>query len=126
MIFDKNFFDSLLKQAEVNPRFRQNFDLRTTDTDTSQRMLNALLPGTEIPIHRHEDTSETVVILCGKLEVILYERNEDGSFQEMVRHLLCPTEGKYGIQISKGEWHTIRVFESSVIFEAKDGAYKPS
>ena len=103
-------------------------------------MLNALLPGTEVPIHRHEDTSETVVCLCGRLEEIIYEevveyvseqtsRTEDvmqrRSFKEVERHLLCPAEGRYGMQIPMGAWHTIRVMEPSVIFEAKDGAYRP-
>ena len=65
---DKVLLDTLYKKAAESPRLRQNFDLRTTAADTSQRMLNALQPGTEVPIHRHEDTSETVVCLCGRLE----------------------------------------------------------
>ena len=65
MEFDKDFFGKLLEQAKENPRLRQNFDLRTSPADTSQRMLNALLPGTVVPIHRHEDTTETVICLCG-------------------------------------------------------------
>ena len=121
-------------------RRRMNYDLRTTAVDTSQRMLNALQPGTEVPIHRHDDTSETVVCLCGRLEEIIYKevveyvseqtsRTEDvmqrRSFKEVERHLLCPAEGRYGMQIPMGAWHTIRVIEPSVIFEAKDGAYRP-
>ena len=73
MEFDKDFLSKLLKQAEENPRLRQNFDLRTSSADTSQRMLNALLPGTIVPIHRHEDTTETVICLCGKLDEVIYE-----------------------------------------------------
>ena len=64
MEFDKDFLDKLFEQAEANPRLRQNFDLRTSSADTSQRMLNALMPGTIVKIHRHEDTTETVVCLC--------------------------------------------------------------
>lgn len=138
-LFNQEFLDSLLAQASESPRLRQNYDLRTSAADTSQRMLNALQPGTEVPIHKHDDTSETVVCLYGKLEEIIYEevveytreqtsgveeviRNR--SFKEVSRQLLCPAEGLYGIQVPAGAWHTIRVIEPSVIFEAKDGAYK--
>ena len=139
MEIDKVFLEGLLEKAAESPRLRQNFDLRTSEGDTSQRMLNALQPGTEVPIHRHEDTTETVVCLKGRLEEIIYEevveyvceqtsRTEEvmqkRGFKEMARYLLCPAEGRYGLQIPKGAWHTIRVLEPSVIFEAKDGAYK--
>ena len=140
MVIDNKLLDSLFEQAKSSSRLRMNYDLRTTAGDTSQRMLNALMPGTEVPIHRHEETSETVVCLCGRLEEIIYEEvveyvqdetSRTGevmrkqTFKEVERHLLCPAEGKYGIQIPKGAWHTIRVLEPSVIFEAKDGAFRP-
>ena len=139
-IFNQEFLDELLARASESPRLRQNYDLRTSAGDTSQRMLNALLPDTEVPIHRHEDTTETVVCLMGRLEEIIYEEvveyvseqtsgiedvMQKRTFKEVARHLLCPAEGRYGIQIPQGAWHTIRVIEPSVIFEAKDGAYKP-
>ena len=124
MQIDKELLEGLFEQALESPRLRMNYDLRTSSADTSQRMLNALLPGTEVPIHRHEETAETVVCLCGRLEEMIYEEMPDGSFQEVSRHLLCPAEGMYGIQIPVGAWHTIRVLEPSVIFEAKDGAYR--
>ena len=120
---NKELLERLLEQAKESPRLRMNYDLRTSSADTSQRMLNALLPGTEVAIHRHEETAETVVCLCGRLEEMIYEEMPDGSFQEVSRHLLCPSEGKYGIQIPAGAWHTIQVLEPSVIFEAKDGAF---
>ena len=123
-IFNQAFLNELLAKSEESPRLRMNYDLRTSLADTSQRMLNALLPGTEVAIHRHEETAETVVCLCGRLEEMIYEEMPDGSFQEVSRHLLCPSEGLYGIQIPAGAWHTICVLEPSVIFEAKDGAYK--
>lgn len=113
----------LQEKARKSERLRVNYDLRTTPDDTSQRMLNALMPGTEVPVHRHEDTAETVVCLCGKLEEILYEKNGE-EFREVSRHILSPKDGKYGMQIPAGVWHTIVVMEPSVIFEAKDGAYK--
>ena len=121
---DNELLERLFEQAKESPRLRMNYDLRTSAADTSQRMLNALLPGTEVPIHRHEETTETVVCLSGRLEEMIYEEMPDGTFQEVSRHLLCPAEGMYGIQIPAGAWHTICVLEPSVIFEAKDGAYK--
>lgn len=124
MQIDKELLDRLFEQAKDSPRLRMNYDLRTSSADTSQRMLNALLPGTEVPIHRHEETTETVVCLCGRLEEMIYEKMPNGSFQEVSRHLLCHAEGCFGIQIPVGAWHTIKVLEPSVIFEAKDGAYR--
>lgn len=145
MEFNKDFLGKLFEQATMNPILRQSFDLRTSSADTSQRMLNALLPGTVVPIHRHEDTTETVVCLCGKLdeviyeEVVTYENSSSNAmpmgmdskdvvrkveYREVQRIHLCPAEAKYGCQIPKGAWHTVEVIEPSVIFEAKDGAYK--
>lgn len=144
MEFDKDFLGKLFEQATENPRLRQNFDLRTSPADTSQRMLNALLPGTVVPIHRHEDTTETVICLCGKLDEVIYEevvsyenasseelpQGMDGQdiarkveYREVQRIHLCPALAKYGCQVPKGAWHTVEVIEPSVIFEAKDGAY---
>lgn len=138
MEINKELLETLLTEAKENPRLRQNYDLRTSSADTSQRMLNALLPETKVPIHRHEDTTETVICLVGKLEEIIYEEvNEyvhettsycddvvrQKSFKEVSRQILSPAEGKFGIQIPAGAWHTIHVIEPSVIFEAKDGAY---
>ena len=145
MIFDKDFLGKLFEQATINPRLRQNLDLRTSGEDTSQRMLNALLPGTVVPIHRHEYTTETVICLCGKLDEVIYEEvvtyekaapdtmpmgidaqdvTRKVDYREVQRIRLCPAEGKYGCQVPKGAWHTVEVIEPSVIFEAKDGAYK--
>lgn len=149
MEFNKEFLSQLFEQAKANPRMRQHFDLRTSSADTSQRMMNALLPNTEVPIHRHEDTSETVICLCGKLDEVIYEEvdallspltaeeaaafdrgmdaqevTQEKRFREVQRIRLCPAEGRFGCQIPKGAWHTIEVLEPSVIFEAKDGAYK--
>lgn len=73
MEINKQLLEALFAEAKENPRLRQNFDLRTSSADTSQRMLNALLPETKVPIHRHEDTTETVICLCGKLDEVIYE-----------------------------------------------------
>ena len=126
-LIDKVFLDALWGQAEESPRLRMNYDMRNSSEDTSQRMLNALLPGTVVPIHRHETTEESVICLCGKLEEIFYEECAtcEGGFKEIARYTLCPNEGKYGIQVPAGMWHSINVIEPSAIFEAKDGAYVP-
>ena len=130
-LFNKAFVDALFLDANKSPRLRQNHDLRNSGTDTSQRMLNALMPETEVPIHQHENTSETVICLSGKLEEILYDLEiivgDNGiieeKFTERTRYLLCPEQGVYGMQIPMGVWHTVNVLEPSIIFEAKDGAY---
>lgn len=131
---NKEFLESLLSQAKDNPRLRQNYDLRTCEEDKSQRMLNALLPDTEVVIHRHPNSSESVVCLCGRMDVVVYDEVvtyvQDGedkkrkvSYNETERISLAPVEGKFGCSIPKGAWHTVEVFEPSVIFEAKDRAY---
>lgn len=126
MIFDKDFICHLLERAASSERLRQNYDLRNSAEDTSQRMLNALQPGTQVPIHRHTDTAETVICICGCLEEILYEQTDapHTELRETQRILLCPAKGNYGMQIPAGVWHSINVIEPSVIFEAKDGVYK--
>lgn len=127
-LVDMEFIQSLWNEAAKSPRLRMNYDMRNSAADTSQRMLNALLPDTQVPIHRHEMTDESVNCLCGKLEESFYEEcaSCEGGFKEIAKYTLCPSEGKYGIQIPAGMWHSIHVIESSVIFEAKDGAYKNS
>lgn len=144
MEINKEFLGKLFEQAVENPRLRQSYDLRTSSDDNSQRMLIALLPGTVVPIHRHEETTESVICLCGKLDEVIYEEVVSYSkalseeflqgidaqdvvrkveYREVQRIHLCPAEAKYGCQIPKGAWHTVEVIEPSVIFEAKDGAY---
>lgn len=110
------------ERAAQNERKRINLDLRTSAADTSQRMLNVLEVGTQVPIHRHEDTTETVICIEGRLVEMFYEKDGE-DFCEVARVELCPREGKYGVQIPQGVWHTIEVLEPSAIFEAKDGAY---
>lgn len=124
-LINEKLLEDLRSKAQQSERKRMNFDLRTTPADTSQRMLNVLEPGTQVPIHRHEDTSETVICLKGKLDVIFYYQQSDGSFEEIQRVTFDPSQGCYGVQIPKGAWHTVQVYEPSVIFEGKDGAYKP-
>ena len=122
MVIDKELIDRLFEQAKGNPRKRVNYDMRTSPEDGSQRMLNAMLPGTEVAIHRHPNSNENVVLITGKMYEILYEV-VDGQLVETERLYLCPAEGKYGCQVPKGMWHTVEVIEPSVIYEAKDGKY---
>ena len=119
MEINKNFLGKLFEQAVANPRLRQNYDLRTSSDDNSQRMLNALLPGTVVPIHRHPHSSENVLLLCGKLVEVIYDEN--GNEKERIH--LDPTSGNYGCVIPPGAWHTVEVLEPSVIYEVKDGKY---
>ena len=138
-LINKELLAELQNEASASERMRMNFDLRTSSADTSQRMLNALQPGTHVPIHRHLKTSETVICIEGCLDEVFYEElpgfdtggpvhdgetaTDETVFAEVARFRICPREQKYGIQIPKGVWHSIVVHEPSTIFEAKDGAY---
>ena len=115
---NRKLISELFAKALLNPRFRQNYDLRNPD-DNGQRMLNALMPGTDVPIHRHTQSNETVILLCGKINEILY----DDTGNETERFHLDPTLGNFGCVIPAGVWHSVDVLEPSVIFEAKDGRY---
>ena len=119
MEINKEFLGKLFEKVVENPRLRQNYDLRTSSADNSQRMLNALLPGTVVPIHRHPNSNENVLLLCGKLVEVVYDENG----KEIERIHLDPTIGNYGCVIPPGAWHTVEVLEPSVIYEAKNGKY---
>ena len=119
MEINKEFLGKLFEQAVENPRLRQSYDLRTSSDDNSQRILNALLPGTVVPIHRHPNSNENVLLLCGKLVEVIYDENG----KEKKRIHLDPNIGNYGCVIPPGAWHTVEVLEPSVIYEAKDGKY---
>ena len=130
-LINEELIAELLSQASQSERKRVAFDLRTTSDDSSQRMLNAMQPGTIVPIHRHDDTSETCICIKGKLDVIFYSElpNMDAGgpgrdFTEILRVTLSPESGNHGCQIPKGVWHSVEVKEPSVIFEGKDGPYK--
>ena len=122
MIIDKDVLDNLSAQAKASPRLRMNMDLRNSPSDGSQRMLNALEPGTVMPINRHRASSETVVIIRGKIQWVFYD--DDGNETERVTldangELRC-------LNVEKGRWHSLQCLESgSVLFECKDGAYAP-
>lgn len=119
---------SLHEQAEASERKRMYYDLRTSPNDGGQRMLNVLLPGTKVPIHRHPNSNENVLCLSGKLVEVLYEedsgnRAEGLLLKECARILLDPSAGSYGCVVPAGVWHTVEVNEPAVIYEAKDGKY---
>ena len=138
-LINEDLLSELHKEAQGSERLRQNFDLRTSPEDTSQRMLNVLEIGTQVPIHRHLNTTESVVCLEGCLDWIFYEElptadtgapAHDGetavdetTFVEIARFRICPREQLYGIQIPPMTWHSIEVHEPSTIFESKDGKY---
>ncbi len=115
--------DDLTAKAKVSPRLRMNLDLRDTDEDTSQRMLNAIEPGSPLPIHRHQNTSETVICLRGRLVEEFYDELERTCTEAIE---LSPNGPVVAVNIPIGQWHTVRSLESgTVILEVKDGHYEP-
>lgn len=120
MIIDKNLLDEVSAKAKANERLRMNFNFHDSLDSKAQRLLNALEMGTVLPIHRHRHTSETYILLRGKIRVMFY--NEVGA--ETESFILNPLDGNYGVHIPVGQWHTLEVLENdSVIFEVKDGPY---
>ena len=116
---DKKLINDLFDKAVASDRKRMNYDLRTSTNDGSQRMLNALLPGSIVPIHRHPKSNENVLLLCGKLVEVIH----DAEGNETERIHLDPSVGNFGCVVPVGSWHTVEVLEPSVIYEAKDGKY---
>ena len=115
--------DDLTAKAKESPRLRMNLDLRDTDEDTSQRMLNAIEPGSPLPIHRHQKTSETVVCLRGRLVEEFYDDLERTCTERIE---LSPNGPVVALNIPAGQWHTVQALESgTVILEMKNGAYEP-
>lgn len=115
--------DKLTEQAKASPRLRMNYDLRNSDKDQSQRMLNAIEPGSPIPIHRHQKSSETVVCLRGRLVWEYYDELERTCIERIE---LSPNGPIVALNVPRGQWHTVKALESgSVIMEVKDGPYEP-
>lgn len=115
--------DGLTEQAKASPRLRMNYDLRNSANDQSQRMLNAIEPGSVIPIHRHQKSSETVVCLRGRLVWEYYDELERVCTETIE---VSPNGPVVALNIPMGQWHTLRALESgTVIMESKDGAYEP-
>ena len=115
--------DELTAKAKENPRLRMNLDLRNSAEDQSQRMLNAIEPGSPLPIHRHQNRSETVVCLRGRLLEEFYDELERTCTESIE---LSPNGPTVAVNIPAGQWHTVRALESgTVIMEVKDGPYEP-
>ena len=144
MKIDSEISDAITVRAKSNPRLRQSYGLRNLSTssgqvspDNSQRMLNALEPGTIMPIHRHRNTSETMVIVRGKLIERFYDDNGNITDEFVMTPISIPSlpsvpAGECNeppipmLQIEAGQWHSLEVLESgTIIFEAKDGKYEP-
>ena len=122
MIIDKKILDELTASAKASPRLRMAMDLRNSPEDLSQRMLNALEPGTIMPIHRHQASSETVVILRGKIRWIFFDENGN----ETERVVLDADGDLRMLNVEKDRWHSLECLESgSVLYESKDGPYHP-
>ena len=123
MIVTQALLDKLTEQAQASPRLRMNYDLRNSGKDQSQRMLNAIEPGSPIPIHRHQKSSETVVCLRGRLVWEYYDELERICTERIE---LSPNGPIVALNVPKGQWHTVKALESgSVIMEVKDGPYEP-
>lgn len=123
MVVDTNLLDALTAQAKASPRLRMNFDLRNSPNDQSQRMLNALEPGTVMPIHRHRHSSETVVVLRGKVKWVYYNDKKEITDTFIV----APGSDLVGLSVPMGQWHSLECLETgTVIFESKDGVFEPT
>ena len=122
MLLDHPLLDSLSSQARTSPRLRQHNDLRNSPADQSQRMLNALEPGTVMPIHRHRNSSETVVVLRGKVKWLYY--NDQGEITDTF--IVAPNSDLVGLSVPMGQWHSLECLETgSVILECKNGVWEP-
>ncbi len=121
MIIDDELLNKVIDKAKNNERLRMNYNLHDSLDAKAQRLLNALEPGTQLPIHRHPLTAETYILLKGIIDVMFYDENKT----EINRFQLNPLKGNYGVHIPKGQWHTLEVKTSAVIFEVKDGPYIP-
>ena len=120
MVITRDILDELSAKAKASERLRCNLDLRNSAEDQSQRMLNALEPGTIMPIHRHNGSSETCVCIRGHFEEYFYD--ESGNLSETIDMI----PGGVVLNIEKGQWHSLKCLESgTILLEAKDGAYRP-
>lgn len=123
MKISQPLLDKLTEEAKASPRLRMNYDLRNSDADHSQRMLNAIEPGSPLPIHRHQKSSETMVCLRGRLQVEFYDELERICMDSFV---IEPNGINVAVSIPIGVWHTVHALESGTcILEMKDGAYEP-
>lgn len=122
MVIDKALLNKVSEQAKASPRLRMNYNFHQSLEDKCHRFLNAVEPGTVVPIHKHPTKDESFVILRGKVRVTTH--NDDGSIIEDL--VLSQESGNYGVDIPKNVWHKLESLESgSVIFECKEGPFVP-
>ena len=122
LLLDTQLLDTITEQAKESPRLRMNYNLHDSLEAKAQRLFNALEPGTVLPIHRHRHTAETYILVRGKMKVEFYNQNKELTDTE----ILDPAEGKYGLHVPAGQWHTVIPLESgTMVFEVKDGPYMP-
>lgn len=121
-LIDNDLLASVIDEAQKSPRLRMNYNFHTSPESKSQRLLNALEPGTELPIHRHRHTAETYIVLTGSIRVDYY----DIDHHKTASAVLDPQAGVFGLDIPAGQFHTLEVLApGTVIFEVKDGPYTP-
>lgn len=122
MLIDDKLLNKVSEQAKASPRLRMNYNLHETLDDKVQRLFNAMEPGTIIPIQRHQDTAETMIVVRGKLRITIYD-----DFKNIIEQcVLNPLDGNYGYHIPKGVWHGVEVLvPNTVMFEVKEGPYAP-
>lgn len=122
MLINNDLLNKITIKAKNSPRLRMNYNLHDNLNSKAQRLLNALEPGTILPIHRHMHTAETYILLRGRLNIFFYDNNKN----LLHKYELDPSKGMYGIHIPIGQWHTLETIESgTIIFEVKDGPYTP-
>ena len=123
VVITQAILDDLTRRAKNSPRLRMNLDLRNSEDDSSQRMLNAIEPGSPERIHRHQHTSETVVCIRGRVVEEFYDELERICTDSIV---MTPNGPNVAVNIPAGQWHSIRAVESgSVVLAVKDGKYEP-
>lgn len=121
MVIDQQLLDEVSASAKASPRLRMNLNFHQSLDEKCHRFLNALEPGTVVPVHHHPTKDETFIVIRGRVKVITY--NGDGEVVESV--VLCPEEGSYGVNIPRNVWHTLECLESAVLFECKEGPFVP-
>ncbi|MHB9056488.1 MAG: WbuC family cupin fold metalloprotein [Paludibacteraceae bacterium] len=121
-LLNNQLLDSITEQAKESPRLRMNYNLHENLDAKAQRLLNAMEPGTLIPIHRHQQTDETYIVVRGSVKILMYDENKN----LLETFILSRENGNFGYHFPKGSWHTVEILETgTVVFEVKDGPYIP-
>lgn len=121
MVIDSKILDELTASAKASARLRMNLNFHQSLDEKCHRFLNALEPGTAVPVHHHPTKDETFIVIRGRVRLITY--SDDGEVIESV--VLCPEEGRFGVNIPRNVWHTLECLESAILFECKEGPFVP-